>query len=697
MAKDKKKSAEKKARVAEKTARKTGKKEQKATKKKKSDAPVDADDQDIDQVLAEYAAKQAQFLKVTETVLSEPPPVRSGATLTASPTTSELFLFGGELFNGSVAHFFNDLTIYSPSNNLWRSISSPNAPLPRSGHWLTATPHSGGTLWLFGGEFSSPKQNTFHHYHDFWSFDIKAREWSRIETKGKAPPARSGHRMIGWKNYIVLYGGFQDTSLSTKYLNDLWVFDIDSYTWTGITLPTHSQRPDARSSFSFLPTEIGAVLFGGYSKQKVQTSGASSTGRKQQIGKNTTTEVGHIHDDTWVLRLDTDLTKIRWERRKKPGNLPNPKRVGVTMAFHKGRGIMFGGVHDAAETDESLESVFFNELYAWSTDRNRFFPLVLRKPKQGKRAVVEQRGGRRDRAREGEEELLRNLARLEAEAAGRSAADVDAEEAKKAEEEEAARQAALAQQELTLELPSVRFNTALAVLDDILYIYGGTIEKGDREIFHDEMYSIDLGKLDGVRTIFTRKVESDWVDSEDEDSDGSDDSGDEYDTEDEEEDQEAVEASSSKKTPKISLEELERLRAEKEAKRKAKQDAEDEANAASEAAAAGDSDEPVDTTPSPRPFESLREFFNRTGNDWQNVIITQMELASVLHSQATHRVEPKTIKEIRKDAFDAAEKKWWDAREEMREIEDAQEEAGIGETVSLEDKKAGGAGGAKRR
>lgn len=695
MGKDKKKSAEKKARTAEKAARKTEKKGAKASKKQKSSAPIDADDQDIDAVLAEYAAKQAQFLKVTETVLSEPPPVRSGAVLTASPTTSELFLFGGETFNGSVAHFFNDLTIYNPSNNIWRSISSPNAPLPRSGHWITATSHSGGTLWLFGGEFSSPKQNTFHHYHDFWSFDVKAREWSRIETKGKTPPARSGHRMIGWKNFIVLWGGFQDTSMTTKYLNDLWIFDIDNYTWGEIKLAAHAQRPDARSSFSFLPTEIGAVLFGGYSKQKVQTSGTSSTGRKQQIGKNTTTEVGHIHDDTWVLRLDTDLTKVRWERRKKPGNLPNPKRVGVTMAFHKGRGIMFGGVHDAAETDESLESVFFNELYAWSTDRNRFFPLALRKPKTGKRVVVEQRGGRRDRAREGEEELLRNLARLEAEAAGRSAADVEAEEKRKADEEEAARLAAAASQELTLELPSVRFNTALAVLDDVLYIYGGTIEKGDREFFHDEMYAIDLGKLDGVRTIFSRKVESDWVDSEDEDEDEEDDEDDEDEDEDEDEEEEAALEGDSKK-PKISSEELSRLRAEKEAKKAAKLAAEEEA--ASEAASESTSDEPVDTTPSPRPFESLREFFTRTGNDWQNVIIAQMELASVLHSQATHRVEPKTVKEIRKDAFDAAEKKWWDAREEMREIEDAQEEAGIGETVNLEDKRAaGGGGGAKRR
>lgn len=47
----------------------------------------------------------------------------------------------------------------------------------------------------FPGEFSSPKQGTFYHYNDFWKLDPTTREWERIETKGKGPPARSGHRM----------------------------------------------------------------------------------------------------------------------------------------------------------------------------------------------------------------------------------------------------------------------------------------------------------------------------------------------------------------------------------------------------------------------------------------------------------------------------------------------------------------------
>ena len=68
------------------------------------------------------------------------------------------------------------------------------------------------------------------------------------------------------------------------------------------------------------------------------------------------------------------------------------------------------------------------------------------------------------------------------------------------------------------EMPHPRFNGQLTVQDDVLYIYGGTFERGDREFTFDEMWSIDLGKLDGVREIFRRDLE-DWQASEDEESD----------------------------------------------------------------------------------------------------------------------------------------------------------------------------------
>lgn len=483
--------------------------------------------------------------------------MRANATLTPSPNGKELFLFGGETFNGSIARFFNELYIFNADREDWRQITSPNSPLPRSGHFVTASQHGGGSgsLWLFGGEFSSPKQGTFYHYNDFWRFDCASREWNRVETKssgkagGTAPPARSGHRMVAWKNYILLMGGFQDTSTSPKYLSDLWAFDTVNYTWTLISLPTHAQRPEARSSFSLLPHEQGAVIYGGYSRVKASaaTGGSNKKGAKPTGSSRSATYKPVMYQDTWLLRMDPDLSKARWERRKKPGNPPNPPRVGVTMAWHKGRGILFGGVRDEEDTEESLDSEFFNDLFAWGTDRNRFFPLVLRKPRMQQKRVAERGGGRRDRAKEDEEELLRNLAALEA--TGKMASEVDLKVEMEIDVVEKKAPA-----ELSLELPHKRFNCVMAVLDDVLYGYGGTFEKGDREFMFDEMFSIDLGRLDGVRyvsfdqsrpfpsadghslgcrTIFSRKDETVWEDSESEDEDEDEDDEDDDDDEDE--------------------------------------------------------------------------------------------------------------------------------------------------------------------
>ncbi|KAI5786958.1 hypothetical protein DFH27DRAFT_574544 [Peziza echinospora] len=724
-AKGKKGAAERKARTAAKADKKAGKK---TTKKAAAAGDEVEDDVDIDAVLAEYARQQTLFNKVTETLLPAPPAARANATLTASPTNAhELLLFGGELFNGALATFFNDLYVYNILRDEWKHVTSPNSPLPRSGHFVcTSGGRSGvgsgkGAAWLFGGEFSSPKQGTFYHYGDFWRLDCDktgggAMEWEKIEGKGKAvaPHARSGHRMVAWRHFIVLFGGFQDTSSSTKYLNDLWLFDTQTYTWIPVVLPAHAQRPDARSSFSFLPHEAGAVLFGGYSRAKTASaSGAGGKGQKQQqlTSKHAMATKPVVHTDTWLLRINLENpgTATRWERRKKPANAPNPPRVGVTMAHHKGRGIMFGGVHDTEHDEEGLDSIFFNDLYAWGTDRNRFFELVLRKPRGNRpggantfggggggggsgegRGGGGGGGGRRDRAKEDADELLANLARLEALALKNSGVQADTPIPGEEDASEAASAAAeLAlqekqeQQPISLTLPQPRFNSALAVQNDTLYIYGGTWEKGDREFTFDEMYAVDLVRLDGVRTIFSRKDELEWIDVDEEDDDEEEDDEDEDDEDEDDDDDEA------NQDPETIAKNREILRMQEEGKERKRLLLQQQQQALEDAAASADAEaEAEDQTPFPRPFESLKEFHARTSEAWQDIVL------ALSGGDIDRGGQGRTVKEMRKEAFAAAEERWWAVREEVRALEDEQEEAGIAEVVSLKDKAASGAGGA---
>lgn len=383
-----------------------------------------------------------------------------------------------------------------------------------------------------------------------------------------------------------------------------------------------------------------------------------------------------VHQDTWFLRItppDSDSAAsvgpvVRWERRKKPANTPNPPRVGTTMAYHKGRGILFGGVHDVELTEEGIDSEFFDTLFAWNTDRNRFFPLSLRRPRAPGKKQANQAIKSRDRSKADEEELLKNLKALEAK--GGIQRDDDDDDfmqlsAPQVEEPTEVSKPAV----VRFEMPHRRFNAQLAVQDDTLFIYGGTFEKGDREFTFDDMYSIDLVKLDGVKEVFYREPGNWNLVDEDEDSD--------EDMEDEDEDEEmddedgdamSVDASSPAPTevtvPSVTKD-MEQL------------DVEEETEQAHD-----------DSRPLPRPFESLREFFSRTSEEWQKTLI------EILKQKG--QGDEKTVKELRKAAFDMAEEKWWDSREEIMALEDEQEAAGIGEVVSMADR-AENMGGAGRR
>lgn len=673
--KDKKgKTAEQKARVQAKQNKKMAKGEKKAKSKsagRGGDVDSDAEsDVDLDAVLAAYAEEQAKFLKVSEQVCESPPSARSSCTLAASPSSrNEILLFGGEYFDGSSAIFYNDLLVYLIDRVEWRQVTSPNSPLPRSGHAWCRGGNTGG-IYLFGGEFSSPKQGTFYHYNDFWHLDTASREWTRIEPrggKGRSPPARSGHRMTYFKNYILLFGGFQDTSQQTKYLQDLWIYDCKENLWHEAKLTAASQKPDARSSFSFLPHETGAVIYGGYSRVK----GSVSVGKQGKGTAQRNVLKPIIHQDTWFLRVypppgeaasGTPPT-VRWERRKRPANAPNPTRAGATMAYHKGRGILFGGVHDIEESEEGIDSEFFNDLFVWNIDRNRFFPLSLRRPKgPSKRQNVVQRN--RDRGKIDEEELLRNLAALEAKGSITGAEDVEMPLANLKEETNGPDKRELP---VRFEMPHSRFNAQLAVQDDTLFIFGGTFERDDLEFTFSDMYQIDLGKLDGVREIFYEEP-TNWnaqPQVSDEDEEAEDEEMEISNEESEDEDAMSMDALSNVPTQTPSEPET-LVEAETEVGTSAKED----------------------TRPYPRPFESLREFYARTSEDWQKLVLETSIVKAAPSSD-------QSVKEIRKKAFDQAEERWWDCREEIRDLEDQQEAAGIGEVVSITDRV--GEGGAGRR
>ncbi|GBN91837.1 Kelch domain-containing protein 4 [Araneus ventricosus] len=272
----------KKGKGAEKTALKT---EKKALARMKKELAAKGED-DIEKLIVE---SQKQDGKVGEELCSQPGP-RSSFTLSPHPDKEELILFGGEYYTGSKTTVYNDLHFYNIKKGTWSIMHTPLKPPPRCAHQAVVLSQNGGQLWIFGGEFVSPTRTVFYHYKDLWVFHLAEKRWEEIKAPG-GPSARSGHRMVVRKKQIVVFGGFHETFENYKYLNDLYVFNLETYSWSKIE-PV-GKIPSLRSASLLAPLTDGRILlYGGYSREKV----------KKGVDKGTEfTDMYHLQVDGNVL------------------------------------------------------------------------------------------------------------------------------------------------------------------------------------------------------------------------------------------------------------------------------------------------------------------------------------------------------------------------------------------------------------
>ena len=623
--KDKKNKDAKKAAKQAKAEKKASKGESKLKKQSKKAGDDIEDDIDIDALLEQLAAEQEQFEAVHVTNIDKPSK-RTNGTIVAAPMAQrrELFLFGGEVANSQgIVHFYNDLNVYSPDSDTWRRYISKNSPLARSSHSMCF--HPSGIMVLHGGEFSSPKQSTFHHYSDTWILDVETKEWAKVDEK-RCPSGRSGARMTVWKNYVILSGGFRDLGTHTTYLNDLWLFDVMNYKWTQVEFPQTMSMPDPRSGHSLICYNDELILYGGYTKVKA--------GKGLQKGK--------VLTDTWTLKMKSDIKSLRWERKRKQGWQPTP-RVGCSMQLHKGRGYLFGGVYDLDETEETLSSEFYNTLLSYNCETNRWFNSKLKARK--KKEVFKKEKVNRDKELEDIlNEILKN-ANLndddDDEESESLKTDTDLESKAASDEEEEKKK----EYPVRNQMPHERFNALTCVMDDTFYIYGGIWENGEVECNLDSFYTIDLSKLDGCTVLWEdlSEIYAATADSEDE-FDDDDDEDDEDDDEEEPTDAKLI----------------------------AEDEDEEEEEEEEDATPTIPDERPW--LPHPKAFESLRNFYVRTCAEFLTWVIDQ--------NRDTRG------KGLKTKAFELAETRWWERREAVQMEEEELEESGVEAVIEKDFSKA---------
>ncbi|XP_066505188.1 kelch domain-containing protein 4 isoform X2 [Hoplias malabaricus] len=350
-------------------------------------------------------------------------------------------------------------------------------------------------MWVFGGEFASPDGEQFYHYKDLWVLHLNTHTWEQIKAPG-APSGRSGHRMVLSKRQLLVFGGFHESARDYIYYNDVHAFNLDTFTWSRLT-PSGS-GPSPRSACQMTPTldGTGVIIYGGYSKSRA----------KKDVDKGT------IHSDMFLLKREVKDEQEKWVwSRVSPSGVKPPPRSGFSLGLGPGgRALLFGGVCDE-EDEETLEGDFFNDLYLYDINKNRWFPGQLkggrsekkkRRRKKGAEEGAQTEGSPEEK--DGEElqptEIIKEIVAedgtvmtIKEVIPGARAAEESEEEEEDDEEEEEEEEGATA---APLVEPCPRSNSMAAVKHGKLFLYGGMFEVGDRQFTLSDFYVLDLHKME---------------------------------------------------------------------------------------------------------------------------------------------------------------------------------------------------------
>ncbi|KAB0795717.1 hypothetical protein PPYR_09778 [Photinus pyralis] len=480
----------KKGKGAEKTAAKTEKKE--SNKLKKNLAKIG--EEDIEKILADIESEERKKLEI-KILKTDSPRKRINFTFAPHPDKDELILFGGEYFNGQKTFIYNDLFFYNIHSNTWTLIQSPAGPPPRCGHQMVTTSVNKGQLWVFGGEYASPTQSQFYHYKDLWVFHLNENRWEKIGAPN-GPSSRSGHRMVYCKKQIFVFGGFHDNLRDYKYYNDIHIFSLETYQWTKLE-PT-GKGPAPRSGCCMLPLNDGKILiYGGYSKEKM----------KKDVDK------GIVFADAFLLvpdKNDASGTKWKWVQTKLGGvNFSQRSGMGCTLAPNN-VAYTFGGVFDVEE-EEDISSTFYNDFFMLELNSLTWRNVAVGKKKDNVKRELKV------------EDLSMEVDEIKVDEAPQIVADDGIFTVTVGPSVSTVQSNDQEPEKMDVFKPSPRMNCGLTVKHGMLYIFGGMVEDGDKQLTMSDFYSLDLKKLDKWKVLVQDEEVQEWLtsDSESESEDGS--------------------------------------------------------------------------------------------------------------------------------------------------------------------------------
>ncbi|MGI6394398.1 MAG: Kelch repeat-containing protein [bacterium] len=191
------------------------------------------------------------------TITGEKPSGRDEHSMVYDSSCGGILIFGGPYFPNNDAWFWNSTT------EKWSEITlDSSAPEARSGHAMVYDNNRGKVI-MFGG------YNGFNFEQDLWEWDCVEEKWVERTAQNLKPEQRTGHAMVydPVRKKIVLFGGIGD-----GYLQDTWLWDGETKTWSGVTDINQSPEPRSGHRMAFDEQTGTVVLFGGYGSESYENT-----------------------------------------------------------------------------------------------------------------------------------------------------------------------------------------------------------------------------------------------------------------------------------------------------------------------------------------------------------------------------------------------------------------------------------------
>lgn len=616
-----------------------------------------------------------------------------------------LYVFGGEFATAESYHHFKDVWKFDLTEKKWIELSpqkgtAATPPTARSGHAAFVWKNY---MIIFGGFYEAQRDTKW--YQDVHVLDLLTEKWVQLPEPSRLssrPEARSACNVAVLTDAAVIQGGFSKlkktvggapmgtaSSYESKVHTDAWKLHLTPLLQN--KPPTWERLPHIKSnSLTLTPLGRAGMSSITYRNQLLAWGGVCDTEHHHHVMQSV------FYNDLWVM----DLEKRKWysiriqekragqpdkqrrrRRRKQPTSVTTNEGANQQIEQDDDDDGDGDGENDAEEdlVDEEAEGEDASDAnLGWDLDklRSSMFAFIDAKGNivyekiadDDKRGVAhnrksaagddedeekeEEKGVDEDEEEEKEEEIESKFSRISF-SEGRIDAKADNVISTKDSSYKTLTSSSVMALNPETRLPEPvvgfeplpRINAELVLYGNTLYVYGGLLEVGDREVTLDDLWRLDLRKRDKWECVYpgtmhkqvwrgaTHDDDDSYVSTGADDDDDEDENDDDEASEDDDDELDAATVKAHKKEEEVANQEKKRSKRSILRQEIANLREEHDLN---------------DLQRTPQTGEAVADFYARTSEYWN-----EQATAAAQHEG----LQPLSTKDLRRDGFNLARKR----------------------------------------